>query len=259
LLPESKLPRTLPGLFAIRAGTCVTSPENQANRMPAETARDDLGVKPTIRYDVTVAGVGVAMARRFSWVLLGAAGLSGLASLGWAQGVPERRPAPIGEGAACANLVIERSVTKYCVSSVLKQDSVVNRFTYGPENLFDRDDRTAWVEGAPGHGIGEWIIIEFDGLRQVKAIEINNGYNKEQELYLKNSRVKEIKLEFSDRRYRRSTVALKDSGAPQPIALPNEPVLAYWVKLSIESVYPGMKFEDTAISELHVVSEPVRP
>ena len=158
----------------------------------------------------------------------------------------------------CANLTTAAGIDKYCVSSVLQWDEHVNRFRYGPDSLFDNDNRTAWVEGVDGQGIGEWIVIEFDQLRLVKAIEINNGYNKDREIYLKNSRVKEIKVEFS--RGVKASVVLKDGGNPQPIPLPHDhPLKTSRIKFTIESVYPGTKFEDTAISELHIVSEPAQP
>jgi hypothetical protein len=175
---------------------------------------------------------------------------------GAAENTP-RRPAPT-QGAICENFRAPAGIDRYCVSSVLRQDPSVNRFKYGPESLFDNEPTTAWVEGVDGQGIGEWIVIEFDGLRVVNDIQMVNGYMKDRLLYEKNSRVKEMKVEFSGREKR--TIVLKDTGASQSIALPkDQPIKAYWVKFTIESVYPGTKFEDTAISELHVVSEAIEP
>jgi hypothetical protein len=168
-----------------------------------------------------------------------------------------RRPAPT-EAAICADFSTPAGNERYCVSSVLPRDSKVNQFYYGPDKLFDHEDKTAWVEGVDGQGIGEWIVVEFDRLRVVKEIQINNGYNKDGDLYRKNSRVKEMKVEFSERERRK--VVLKDTGTPQPVALPkDQPLKAHWIRFTIESVYPGDKWDDTAISELHIVSEPIRP
>lgn len=173
-----------------------------------------------------------------------------------AQEAPKRRPAPT-QGATCAKATTPAGIDTYCVSSVLEQD-IVNRFDYGPESLFDKEKGTAWVEGVPGQGVGEWIVVEFDRLRLVTAIEVTNGYMKELDIYQKNGRVKEFKVEFSERE--KKSVTLKDTGTPQPIPLPkDQPLKAYWIKFTIESVYPGIKFDDTAISELHIVSEPAQP
>jgi hypothetical protein len=44
------------------------------------------------------------------------------------------------------------------------------------------------------------------------------------------------------------------------VPLPDDaPLKAYWIKFTVESVYPGTKWEDTAISELRVVSELAEP
>jgi hypothetical protein len=174
-----------------------------------------------------------------------------------AQAPSQRRAAPI-EGAICANHATPAGIDRYCVSSVLASDPNVNRFNYGPDSLFDHTPSTAWVEGIAGQGIGEWIVVEFDGPRLVREINIENGYNKDPVIYQKNSRVKGIKVEFSERE--RRTFSLKDIGMSQPIPLPkDQPLKAYWVKFTIESVHPGSTWQDTAISELHIVSEPVQP
>jgi hypothetical protein len=176
-----------------------------------------------------------------------------------AETLPKRRPAP-NQGGVCATLSTPTGDDKYCVSSVHPYDPVVHRYKYGPESLFDRALDTAWVEGVPGNGIGQWVVIEFDSLRLVNAIEINNGYNKDTDIFEKNNRVRELKVEYSERA--RNSVILNDTGSTQAIVLPNQrPLRAYWIKFTIESVYRGKKieWEDTAISELHVISEPVQP
>jgi hypothetical protein len=160
--------------------------------------------------------------------------------------------APPSATRRCADFNTPYGTDKYCVSSVIKSDAI-NRFKYGPESLFDGANDTAWVEGVDGQGIGEWVIVEFDQTRMIHAIIIHNGYNKDRDIYLKNSRVKELTVEFS--KDQRKKVLLKDSGSPQPIPLPkDQPLRANKVKLTIESVYPGTKWDDTAISELHIDS-----
>ncbi|MBN1797395.1 MAG: hypothetical protein JW822_02390 [Spirochaetales bacterium] len=87
-------------------------------------------------------------------------------------------------------------------SSSLKADA------YGVYNPFcARDDRpeTAWVEGAAGYGIGEWLALtppsvennsKKTGYHVIKGIKIHNGYQASQALYYKNSRVKKVRLCF---------------------------------------------------------------
>jgi hypothetical protein len=174
-----------------------------------------------------------------------------------AQEAAPRPLAPMDRG-TCAKASTPAGTDEYCVSSVLKSDGL-NIYSYGPENLFDDDTDTAWVEGVPGQGIGQWIVVAFDRIRLVKSIEIINGYAKDHLVFQKNSRVKDIKVEFSGRD-EPEYFKLKDSETPQPVPLPDDaPLKAYWIKFTVESVYPGTKWEDTAISELRVVSELAQP
>jgi hypothetical protein len=159
---------------------------------------------------------------------------------------------PQSPGEACATLSAAAGVDRYCASSVLPPQ-VGN--SYDVRNLFNRNSATAWVEGVPGQGIGQWVVVEFDGLRLVKSIQINNGYQKSQDIYSKNSRVRRIRLVFSQGET--STHRLEDQLGAQTITL-DRPIKAYWVQLVIEDVYPGYKYTDTAISKLFVTSEPAQ-
>ena len=81
---------------------------------------------------------------------------------------------------------------------------------YGPESLFDNNPNTAWVEGVDGQGIGEWIVIEFDRLRLVTDLQIQNGYNKGRELYQKKQPGKGAESRVF--RGGKRTVVVKDTG-----------------------------------------------
>jgi hypothetical protein len=122
------------------------------------------------------------------------------------------------------------------------------------QNLFSSNDATAWVHGTHKTGIGQWILIEFDGFRSVSGITIRNGYQKNADVYNGNSRVKEIRILFSQGESK--MVLLEDRQSEQTIPI-NPPIRAYWVKFSIEAVFPGTRWPDTAISKLQVISEPV--
>ncbi len=136
-----------------------------------------------------------------------------------------------------------------CTSSVL---ATSHGISYGPGNLTDGDDATAWVEGSSGQGAGEFVVLEFDAARAVRGLSIKNGYDKSPDIYAKNSRVKDIELRFSTGDSLQAT--LKDAPGAQQLAL-SSPVDAKWVELIIRSVYPGSKYSDTAINELGVDAE----
>lgn len=134
----------------------------------------------------------------------------------------------------------------YCASSALASQG---RNSYRISSIADGRRQTAWVEGRRGHGIGEWIVVAFDGPRQVNRIDLSNGYGKNRDIYSKNSRVKEIEVRFSNGEARRFT--LVDRDRQQVIDVLEAPE-STWVQIKILSVYAGWKYQDTAISELRV-------
>lgn len=136
--------------------------------------------------------------------------------------------------------------TTLCASSVL---APAQGNIYGPRNLTDGDDRTAWVEGNTGQGLGEFVVLEFDSTRAVRGLTIRNGYDKNPDIFAKNSRVKDIELRFSSGDSIEAT--LKDQSGSQHVAL-SQPINAKWIELIIRSVYPGTKYSDTTINELSV-------
>ena len=118
--------------------------------------------------------------------------------------------------------------------------------SYGATNLMDGDVTTAWNEGADGVGLGEWVRFTFLKATVITRIEIANGYQKDQQRFRGNPRVKSLKLEYSDGTVQ--LVDLLDTMEFQAITPTQQPV--EWVKLVIVSVYAGDQWEDTALSEV---------
>jgi hypothetical protein len=164
---------------------------------------------------------------------------------------PTVRPPPRAPGVGCANFSAPAGVDRYCASSVLPPQFGNN---YEARNLFGAQPDMAWVEGTPGQGNGEWVTVEFDSERLVKAIVVRNGYQKNDDIYGKNSRVRRLRLVFSQGET--LTFTLQDRTGPQTITL-DRPVNARWIEFVIDDVYPGSRYSDTAISKLFVTSERV--
>lgn len=81
----------------------------------------------------------------------------------------------------------------WTASSVLESEQLYRDSRYGPEKALDGDPATAWVEGVSGPGIGESYVI---GLAHYpEALGFINGYAKNRDLFGKNYRVKELKLQ----------------------------------------------------------------
>lgn len=137
---------------------------------------------------------------------------------------------------------------RYCVSSMLEPQF---GFNYRPKNLVDSDLKTAWVEGKSGHGEGESLVVDLNGLRTVTAIQVMNGYHKNERLFLANGRVHIAELQFSNGDARQVSIA--DAPGLQTIEVGRQN--ASWVRFAIRSVYPGNKYKDTAVTEFRIVTQ----
>ena len=120
---------------------------------------------------------------------------------------------------------------------------------YLPGYAIDGDLNTSWVEGAKGHGIGEFLVLEFDHTQEIDLLSLRLGYvhNVNRDNYLANNRPSKLKFEFSDG----SSVeySFKDVNEEHFIQL-NRPVHTSFVILTIEDVYLGTVDDDTCITEV---------
>ena len=134
-------------------------------------------------------------------------------------------------------------------SSALEATSTAS---YQATNLVDAELTTAWIEGMEGPGLGEWVRFEFTQPVVLARLEIANGYQKDDDRFAGNPRVKLLKVEYSNGTSQ--LVDLFDTKDIQSIEPPSDAV--EWVKLVVVSVYPGAEWEDTALSEVHIYEEP---
>jgi hypothetical protein len=125
------------------------------------------------------------------------------------------------------------------------------RTSYGPENVVDDSPFTAWVEGRPDDGIGEWIELRSpcgppEGT--TARLVVFDGYQKSPALFEDNGRVKGLAVALAGADH--GSLALADVMGPQEFPIP-----VSWgqtVRLTITEVYPGRKWRDTALSELFI-------
>jgi hypothetical protein len=68
----------------------------------------------------------------------------------------------------------------------------VREVSYPPDQLFDGETGSAWVEGAPGTGVGETVTFVTD--RAVSALEFVNGFARTERLYLRNGRPRRLRV-----------------------------------------------------------------
>jgi hypothetical protein len=92
------------------------------------------------------------------------------------------------------------------------------------------------------------VAIEFPGQRAVSSILVDNGYQKNDDIFAKNGRVNTIRAVFSDGTVK--DFRLEDAAGTQRLTL-DRPVTAAWVQIIITGTYPGWKYPDeTAMSRV---------
>jgi len=125
-----------------------------------------------------------------------------------------------------------------------------NNNTYCAMNTYDDDTRTAWVEGAQGNGIGEWIKIylqnKWNENNIFNELHLLTGYNKNEKVFKENNRIKKALIEFSSGQ--NITVNFIDTINYQIVPIHKQTIK--WAKITILEVYKGTKYNDTCISEV---------
>lgn len=119
-----------------------------------------------------------------------------------------------------------------------------------PQNLADGRRDTAWCEGAAGDGVGEWVELHFDRETKLAAVTIVNGRDRggASDRWRESGRVRGAVLEVDGGRYR---IEIADTRSPQRFTFARPPAATY-LRLAVESVYPGTRHADTCLSEVTV-------
>ena len=111
---------------------------------------------------------------------------------------------------------------------------------YSAANVL-RNDGTCWCENASDYGEGEWIKLDLPSLQKVSGLRIVNGYAGTEKQYDYNSKISEIRLDFSDGSS--TNVNLKVFGTSERKSIQNislsQPIETEYVKITIVSVTKG--------------------
>jgi hypothetical protein len=139
---------------------------------------------------------------------------------------------------------------KVSSSSQLKSDTI----SYSADNVFDNSYKTAWVEGASGHGVGESIVIEIPADIPITNLVFVGGFARSEELWKENSRPKTIEMFVNNRSF--ATLNLQDVRQEQCFRFDEDDWSQFetdtWViKFRIADVYKGMH-DRTAITAIYL-------
>lgn len=122
---------------------------------------------------------------------------------------------------------------------------------YSAYSAVDGDSYSTWVEGVQGNGRGETLTISFDET-EVIGFVIQAGMFRSRESYMRNTRVKEMKvLVQGEAAYH---VVLEDVMKDQVILF-ERPVTTSFVTIELVDFYTtGIKGEDTCITDIWILT-----
>ncbi len=115
---------------------------------------------------------------------------------------------------------------------------------YSPQNIIDGDTKTAWC--VKGNGEEEWIQIDFRESVLMRNIGVFPGFGKSEDFFLYNNRPKGLKIEYSNGSSNFIYTIPQFTTSEHGLA----PTETTYLKLTINGVYEGTKYNDTCISEI---------
>ena len=124
---------------------------------------------------------------------------------------------------------------------------VEGTYTHSAALTIDNNTASCWSEGVPGLGIGERIIINFNGVYKVSGLDIWAGHQKSKDLFYQNARPTRIRIAGSDGTS--NVYYLEDQFGMQRINLVR-PIETSYISITVEQAARGSKYEDTCISEV---------
>lgn len=139
--------------------------------------------------------------------------------------------------------VTNSDICEITSSSELSADGL----DYSAHNLIDHSLEDAWIEGADDAGVGQSVYLHFEKSHIISGIKINAGYQRSADAYNSTSRPRSLLIEFSSGKS--TKIELDDTMTTQSITF-DKPAIAKVIKITIESVYEGREFSNTAISEI---------
>jgi hypothetical protein len=129
------------------------------------------------------------------------------------------------------------------------------QYNFAASNLVDDNLWTSWQPATrPTGGVNEWVKMTFSTPQNVTGFEFSNGFRRIDDfgdLYVMNNRIKTATLEFSDGST--TPIEFADTPTEYSVVLP-APKRCTSVRLIVNSVYKGTKWNDLAVSEFHALA-----
>jgi hypothetical protein len=121
-------------------------------------------------------------------------------------------------------------------------------------DAFDGDYKTAWTEGVPGDGDGEWLEGSFSAPKKIWGVVVDTGIVRTKpgpggDLFTLNSHAKKLRLRLDDADAFSRDVAADEAS----IAWEGIDRSASKIRVVADAVWPGSKWKDFGITEMAIL------
>lgn len=160
------------------------------------------------------------------------------------------------------NLNAEQNVTKKLETTVGAEAKAENigDISFDAKNTLDANMKTAWLTEGNGKNALIEYVIDIEEVDVTSAtlfsIAIFNGWRKDYQTWKDYSRIKKLSITINDKPY--AEVNLEDTYKMQTIDLEKmklDKTRRYRFRFRITEMYPGKKFQQTAISDVQFIGK----
>lgn len=134
---------------------------------------------------------------------------------------------------------------------------LLDRDRHDARQALDGSGATAWCEGEPGVGVGEWIEVRPRCPREkgICRLELENGWSRSPETYQQHGRVLRMRIAPCGGGNDGKIVEVKDTPESQELVLKEPLPWPACVRLTILHATAGTKTQDTCLSEVRAYCE----
>ena len=169
----------------------------------------------------------------------------------------------LGDSSYETNLNIEKNITKtvgVVVGTELKADNI-NGASFDAKNMIDANMKTAWMSPNKGINAVMEFYISLENNKDIHSatlfqLAFFNGWRKDYQTWTNYSRIKKVALSINDQPY--AEITLEDTYKHQYIDLDKlklEKNRGYRFRFRIMEIYPGKKYEKTALSDVQFIGK----
>ncbi len=121
--------------------------------------------------------------------------------------------------------------------------------------VVDQDPGSAWIDGGPGGGVGQWVQLPTSKIGRIRGLLIRSGKTRPGVSHIKRLELSCYDLQGNEQKARRLeqvTVNLRGREEPQRVLLPRPLGSCYAVKLTIKELF-GPPANHGTIAEVSLI------